>query len=176
MIKTLNPPQKTGRRGRHLLALSVAALAFLGACGSDSGSSDSGAAGSDPTTGAAAPATEAPASEAPTTTAPAEPVTLRLGYFPNITHATALVGVGKGIFKENLGDNVTLETTTFNSGTEASEALFADAIDMTYIGPNPAINAYAKSNGEAVRIISGATSGGAFLVVRAYASSFAALA
>jgi sulfonate transport system substrate-binding protein len=93
-------------------------------------------------------------------------VTLRLGYFPNITHATALVGVGKGIFKEHLAPNVTLETSTFNSGTEASEALFADAIDMTYIGPNPAINAYAKSKGDAVRIISGATSGGAFLVVK----------
>ncbi|HEY8058333.1 MAG TPA: ABC transporter substrate-binding protein, partial [Acidimicrobiales bacterium] len=176
MIKILNPPQKTGRRGRNLLALSVAALAFLGACGSDSGSSDSGAAGSEPTTAAAEPVTEAPATEAPTTTtAPAEPVTLRLGYFPNITHATALVGVGKGIFKESLGDNVTLETTTFNSGTEASEALFADAIDMTYIGPNPAINAYAKSNGEAVRIISGATSGGAFLVVKPEINSAADL-
>ena len=93
---------------------------------------------------AAAPA----ASEAPAST---EPVTLRLGYFPNVTHATALVGVGKGIFEEHLGDNVTLETSTFNAGTEASEALFADAIDMTYIGPNPAINAYAKSSGEAVR-------------------------
>ncbi len=74
--------------------------------------------------------------------------------------------MGKGIFEEHLGDNVTLETSTFSTGTEASEALFADAIDMTYIGPNPAINAYAKSNGEAVRVISGATSGGAFLVVK----------
>ncbi len=93
-------------------------------------------------------------------------MTLRLGYFPNITHATALVGVGKGIFEEKLADNVTLETSTFSTGTEASEALFADAIDMTYIGPNPAINAYAKSDGAAVRVISGATSGGAFLVVK----------
>ena len=74
--------------------------------------------------------------------------------------------MGKGIFEENLGDNVTLETSTFNAGTEAVEALFAGAIDATYIGPNPAINAYAKSKGEAIRIISGATSGGAFLVVK----------
>jgi NitT/TauT family transport system substrate-binding protein len=174
MIKTLNPPPRTGRRGRHLLALSVAALAFLGACGSESSSSDAGAAGSEPTTEAASTSAAA-ATEASTTTASAEPVTLRLGYFPNITHATALVGVGKGIFDEKLGDNVTLETTTFNSGTEASEALFADAIDMTYIGPNPAINAYAKSNGEAVRIISGATSGGAFLVVKPEINSAADL-
>ena len=104
-----------------------------------------------------------PGHEAPAST---EPVTLRLGYFPNVTHATALVGVDKGIFEEHLGDNVKLETSTFNAGTEAVEALFAGAIDMTYIGPNPAINAYAKSNGEAIRIISGATSGGAFLVVK----------
>jgi NitT/TauT family transport system substrate-binding protein len=153
------------RRGR-LAALGLAALAALGACGSDGGS-DSADTTAAPGTESAAPAgssTAAPAdTEAPAST---EPVTLRLGYFPNVTHATALVGVGKGIFEEHLGDNVTLETSTFSTGTEASEALFADAIDMTYIGPNPAINAYAKSNGEAVRVISGATSGGAFLVVK----------
>ncbi len=94
-----------------------------------------------------------------------EPVTLRLGYFPNVTHASALVGVESGVFEENLGDNVTLETVTFNAGPAAIEALFSDAIDATYIGPNPAINAFAQSNGEAIRIVSGATSGGAFLVV-----------
>ncbi len=95
----------------------------------------------------------------------AEKVTLRLGYFPNITHAPALVGVEKGIFAEKLGSNVTLQTSTFNAGPAAVEAIFNGAIDATYIGPNPAINAYAKSNGEAIRIISGATSGGAYLVV-----------
>src|SRR5258706_14496347 len=93
-------------------------------------------------------------------------VTLRLGYFPNVTHATALVGVEKGIFAAKLGSNVTLETQTFNAGGKAIEALFADAIDATYVGPNPAINAYVKSHGEALRIVSGATSGGAFLVVK----------
>ena len=166
MTETLNPPtSRRFRRGR-LAALGLAALAVLGACGSDGGSSDSADTTAAPGTEAAAPAestSAAPATDAPAST---EPVTLRLGYFPNVTHATALVGVGKGIFEEHLGDNVTLETSTFSTGTEASEALFADAIDMTYIGPNPAINAYAKSNGEAVRIISGATSGGAFLVVK----------
>ena len=166
MTETLNPPtSRRFRRGR-LAALGLAALAVLGACGSDGGSSDSADTTAAPGTEAAAPAestSAAPATDAPAST---EPVTLRLGYFPNVTHATALVGVGKGIFEEHLGDNVTLETSTFSTGTEASEALFADAIDMTYIGPNPAINAYAKSNGEAVRVISGATSGGAFLVVK----------
>jgi NitT/TauT family transport system substrate-binding protein len=96
---------------------------------------------------------------------PAEKVTLRLGYFPNVTHASALVGVEKGIFAEKLGSNVTLQTSSFNAGPAAVEAIFSGAIDATYIGPNPAINAYAKSGGQAIRIISGATSGGAFLVV-----------
>ena len=95
-----------------------------------------------------------------------EEVTLRLGYFPNVTHATGIVGVEKGIFAKNLGANVTLETKTFNAGPAAVEALLADALDATFIGPNPAINAYAKSKGEAIRIISGATSGGAALVVK----------
>jgi NitT/TauT family transport system substrate-binding protein len=93
-------------------------------------------------------------------------VTLRLGYFPNVTHASAIVGVESGLFKEKLGTNVQLETSTFNAGPAAIEALNSDAIDATYIGPNPAINAYAQSNGDAIRIVSGATSGGAFLVVK----------
>ena len=90
---------------------------------------------------------------------------VRLGYFPNVTHAPALVGVADGLFQAELGD-VPLETFTFNAGTEAIEALFAEAIDMTFIGPNPAINAYAQSEGAAIRIISGSTSGGAALVVK----------
>ena len=95
-----------------------------------------------------------------------KPVTLRLGFFPNITHATALVGVEQGIFAKNLGENVTLKTSSFNAGPAAVEALFADALDATYVGPNPALNAFIRSKGEAVRVISGATSGGAYLVVK----------
>ena len=94
-----------------------------------------------------------------------EAATLRLGYFPNVTHATALVGVENGIFEENLGDNVELKTTPFNSGTEAVEAIFSDALDASFVGPSPAINAWQQSEGEAIRIISGAASGGAFLIV-----------
>jgi NitT/TauT family transport system substrate-binding protein len=94
------------------------------------------------------------------------PVTLRLGYFPNLTHATALVGVANNIFQKDLGSNVTLKTQTFNAGPAAVEALFGNQLDITYIGPNPAINAFQKSNGEAVRLIAGATSGGAALVVK----------
>ncbi|MBC7897926.1 MAG: ABC transporter substrate-binding protein, partial [Cytophagaceae bacterium] len=92
--------------------------------------------------------------------------TLRLGYFPNITHATALVGVESGLFNEALGPGVTFEISSFNAGGAASEALLNGAIDATYIGPNPAINAFAQSQGAAIRIIAGATSGGAYLVVK----------
>jgi len=92
--------------------------------------------------------------------------TLRLGYFPNVTHAPALVGLAEGIYEDALGEGVTLETRTFNAGGEAVEALLSGAIDATYIGPNPAINGYARSNGEALRIIAGTTSGGAYLVTR----------
>src|SRR6187455_1874179 len=102
------------------------------------------------------------ASASPTTT----PVTLRLGYFPNVTHATAIVGVANGNFAQALGSAATLEPHTFNAGPEATEALFSNAIDATFIGPNPAINAFIKSSGAAIRIVSGATSGGAFLVVK----------
>lgn len=93
------------------------------------------------------------------------PTTVRLGYFPNLTHAPALIGVQNGLFKKALGQNK-LEAQIFKAGPEAVEALFADALDITYIGPNPAINAYSKSNGEAVRVVSGSTSGGAALVTR----------
>lgn len=91
--------------------------------------------------------------------------TLRLGYFPNITHAAALVGVADGTFIKHLG-GTRLETFTFNAGPAAIEALLSGSLDASYIGPNPAINGYVKSKGEGVRIVSGATSGGAFLVVR----------
>jgi len=92
--------------------------------------------------------------------------TVRLGYFPNVSHAPALVGVSRGTFAAALGAGVDLQRFTFNAGTEAVEALLSEQLDITFIGPNPAINAFAKSNGEAVRIVAGSTSGGAYLVVR----------
>ncbi|MCM3887522.1 ABC transporter substrate-binding protein [Frankia sp. R82] len=101
--------------------------------------------------------------------------TLRLGYFPNLTHAPALYGVEKGIFAKDLGSGVTLKTSTFNSGTQEAEAILSGAIDAGYIGPNPAVNSFIKSNGDAIRIISGATSGGASLVVRPEITSVADL-
>jgi NitT/TauT family transport system substrate-binding protein len=90
---------------------------------------------------------------------------LRLGYFPNLTHATAVYGDATGTFERAL-DGTELTTQQFNAGPAAVEALFAGAVDATWIGPNPAVNAFVKSSGEAVRIIAGATSGGASLVVR----------
>jgi NitT/TauT family transport system substrate-binding protein len=91
---------------------------------------------------------------------------LRLGYFPNVTHATALYGDAAGTFAEALGDGTPLTTQAFTAGPAAVEALFGGALDAAYIGPNPAINAFVKSQGDAVRIVAGATSGGASLVVR----------
>jgi NitT/TauT family transport system substrate-binding protein len=95
----------------------------------------------------------------------AEAATLRLGYFPNITHAPALVGVKNKLFDQALG-TTKLEAKPFNAGPAAIEALFSDAIDATYIGPNPAINGWDKSKGQALNIIAGTTSGGASLVVK----------
>lgn len=94
------------------------------------------------------------------------PVTLRLGYFPNITHAQALIGVANGTFQAELGANVKLETKTFNAGPAEIDALFAGEIDAGFIGPSPAINGFVKSEGDALRVVAGGASGGAALVVR----------
>jgi NitT/TauT family transport system substrate-binding protein len=93
-------------------------------------------------------------------------VTVRVGAFPNITHPQAMVGKANGAFDKAMGSNVKIEWKSFNAGPSAIEALFAGAIDMTYIGPNPTISGYVRSQGEALRVIAGASSGGAALVVR----------
>lgn len=106
------------------------------------------------------------ATEQTTTAAPVSDASeLRLGYFGNLTHAPALVGLENGYFEEELGDT-TLSTQVFNAGPSAIEALNAGAIDATFIGPNPAINSYVQSKGESLSIVAGATSGGAQLVVK----------
>jgi len=92
--------------------------------------------------------------------------TIRVGAFPNVTHAQAMVGKANGWFEKVMGPQVKIQWTSFNAGPSAIEALFAGAIDMTYIGPNPAINGYVRSNGEALRVVAGAASGGASLIVR----------
>ena len=101
----------------------------------------------------------------------AEAVTLRVGHFPNITHVQALVAHslsrnGKGWFEQRLGPEVKIEWFVYNAGPSAVEAIFANSIDLTYVGPSPAINAYAKARGDDIRIVSGAVNGGAALVIQ----------
>src|SRR5271157_2529974 len=92
-------------------------------------------------------------------------VTVRLGFLTNITHASALVGLKEGFFTKDLGSAGTLKATAFSTGTEETTALLAGQLDAAYVGPNPAINAWQKSNGTAIKIISGAATGGASVVV-----------
>ena len=93
------------------------------------------------------------------------PVTVRLGFLTNITHASALVGLKEGFFTKALGSAGTLKPTDFSTGTEETTALLAGQLDAAYVGPNPAINAWQKSSGTAIKIISGAATGGASVVV-----------
>lgn len=94
------------------------------------------------------------------------PLTLRVGYFPNITHSQALIGVPRGDFQTALGPGFRLDVKIFNAGPSVIEAMFAGQLDLAYIGPNPAINGYVQSQGEALRVVAGATSGGAAFIVR----------
>jgi len=94
------------------------------------------------------------------------PVTVRLGLLANITHAPALVGIQQGFFSKNLGSAGKLTTTVYNSGTQETTAILAGQLDAAYVGPNPAINAFQKSGGTAIKIISGAATGGASVVVK----------
>jgi NitT/TauT family transport system substrate-binding protein len=134
-------------RTARLLALSITALALTSACATTKTDSPSTATSKAAALGSA--------------TAPE----LRLGYFANVTHAGAVYGVGEGVFADQLG-STKLKTQVFNAGPAAVEALFGGALDAAYLGPNPAINAFVKSKGQAIRIVAGATSGGAALVVR----------
>jgi len=93
-------------------------------------------------------------------------VTLHLGYLPNVTHAPAIIALQNGTFAKDLGPNVELKTSYYNSGTDETTALLAGALDAAFVGPNPAINAYQKSGGTLIRIVAGTASGGAFLIVK----------
>lgn len=100
----------------------------------------------------------------------AEPVVLRIGYFPNVTHAQGVIGShgtreGRGWFEARLGPEVKVQWYPFNAGPSAMEAIFAGSIDLTYVGPNPALNAYIRSRGADIRVLAGAAEGGAALVV-----------
>jgi NitT/TauT family transport system substrate-binding protein len=102
----------------------------------------------------------------------AEKTVIRFGHFPNITHAQGVIAhalsrQGKGWFEERLGPNVEIQWFTYNAGPSATEAIFAGSLDLTYIGQGPALNAHFKSNGEEIRVLSGAANAGAALVVKA---------
>ena len=128
---------------RRLLVLAVASVlvAALSSCGGDAESSTSGGSG--------------------------EGVEVRVGYFPNLTHGTALVGLAQDYYEDALADDgATLVAQDFNSGTDTIEALLGGGLDATYIGPSPSVTAFAQSNGEQVRVVAGAASGGAALVVQ----------
>jgi len=128
---------------RALIAAGIAAATLLAAgCGSSS------------------------SSDSPTSSDGSAPVTIRLGFLENITHSTALVGIKEGFFTKNLGKNVTLKLYPFSTGTEEATALLAGQLDAAYVGPNPAIKAWQTSGGKLIRVISGAASGGAELVVK----------
>src|SRR5579875_1521469 len=117
-------------------------------------------------------AADAPASASNAGT-PAQ--TLRLGYFPNVTHAVPVLGVADGEFAKELG-STKLSTQVFNAGPAATEALLGGSVDAVYLGPNPAINAFAKAGPGAVRIVAGGASGGAALVVKPGINSISKLA
>jgi NitT/TauT family transport system substrate-binding protein len=128
-----------------LLAAALALALGTAACGSSAKAGDAG------TTGGGSSSDQ---------------VTLRLGYLPNVTHAPAIIGLQNKTFANDVGPNVSIKTTTYNSGTDETTALLAGALDAAFVGPNPAINAYQKTNGQLIRIVSGVASGGAFLVVK----------
>ena len=139
----------------------LAGGALLAAGCSSSSSSSSAAAG-----GSSAPAASGSA---------AAPVTVRLGYLANITHAPALIAVKNGYFTKELGGAGSVKTTVFTSGTQETTAILAGQLDAAYVGPNPAINAWQKSGGTAIKVVSGVATGGASIVVRPSVTSAAQL-
>jgi len=134
---------------RVTAAAMIGAALLLAGCSSSSSSSASSASSSSNSAGSGGGA----------------PVTVTLGFLTNITHASALVGLKEGFFTKDLGSAGTLKTSAFSTGTEETTALLAGQLDAAYVGPNPAINAWQKSSGSAIKIISGAATGGASVVV-----------
>ncbi len=147
---------------RRILA-GVAAIAggalLVAGCSSAGSSSSSSSSGSTSSASAAGSA----------------PVTVRLGYLANITHAPALIAVKNGYFSKELGSAGSVKTTVFSSGTQETTAILSGQIDAAYVGPNPAINAWQKSGGTAIKIVSGAATGGASIVVKPSISSVSQL-
>src|SRR5579862_7018751 len=146
---------------RRVTAAALAGAALLLAAGCSSSSSSSG--------------TTSSGSGSGNTNADPAPVTVRLGFLENITHASALVGLKEGFFTKALGSAGTLKPTAFSTGTQETTAILAGQLDAAYVGPNPAINAWQKSGGTAIKIVSGAATGGASIVVKPSISSVSQL-
>ena len=142
---------------RVTTAAMIGAALLLAGCSSSSTSS--------PSSGSTANANAAGSS----------PVTVRLGFLSNITHAPALVALKEGFFTKALGSTGTLKATAFSAGTEETTAILSGQLDAAYVGPNPAINAWQKSDGKAIKIVSGAATGGASIVVKKGITSAAQL-
>src|SRR4051794_19336187 len=143
---TTATPTTRGKRlrwGAKALAFTLAGATAAAACGSSASK--------------ASDTTAAPGKATST-----EPVTLHLGYFPNVTHAPAVLGVESGSFAKALGSNVTLKPSLFNAGPAAVTALLSGAIDASFMGPGPATSAFTKGGAQ---IVAGTASGGAALVV-----------
>lgn len=136
---------RTVRRSTRVLAVTMSLLAVVAGCSRAERSDGSSSAA----TNGGTPATE-----------------VRLAYFPNVTHASALIGLDKGYFTQELGSGTNLIPTKFNAGPDEVAALLGGSVDIGFIGSGPAINAFKVSGGETVRLIAGATSGGAQLVVK----------
>jgi NitT/TauT family transport system substrate-binding protein len=145
---------------RRVTAAATIGAALLLAAGCSSSSSSSSSTSADP---------------AGTASNAAAPVTVRLGFLENITHASALVGLKEGFFSQALGSAGTLKPTAFSTGTQETVAILAGQLDAAYVGPNPAINAWQKSGGTAIKIVSGAATGGASVVVAKGVTSAAQL-
>ena len=149
---------------RPLLGASVGAVVvgalLLAGCGSSSGSGTSSSASSKSSSGSGSGSSA--------------PVTVRLGLLANITHAPALIAIQKGYFTKDLGSNK-LTSTVYNTGTLETTAILAGQLDVAYVGPNPAINAFQKSGGTSIKIISGVATGGASMVVKPSVTSAADL-
>ena len=90
---------------------------------------------------------------------------IRVAYFPNITHAVPIIGIEKGTFQNQIGNNTVIEPILFDAGPQVIESLFAGSIDIAYVGPGPAINGFLKSEDHNVKILSGAASGGVSFIV-----------
>lgn len=152
-VRPLHRPRPAVTRVMSGCCAMAMAMAMAACGGTGSGSGVASGSGDR----AAAVAATAPAD---TQTAP-----VRIGYFPNLTHAPALVADAEGLFSKRIGAGK-VTTQTFNAGPDVIQALFSDSIDISYVGPNPTITAYTQSQGASIRVIAGATSGGAFLVVK----------